>query len=140
MEYMEEYGFDSSRASLAEKEGNLAEAARSRLAEGDVFAAIQLYIRDHQHPESISKAVECLLEYLWRRMSYGISRQGADVITKDEATCKTVLELIDKLRDLCTSRDDCDEVRVIMIRRLSSHTTPRRWACSRRSSTTTSLS
>ena len=62
---MEEYGFDAPRATLLENEGRLVDAAESRLSEGNVLEAIQLFIRDQENPaESIARAVKHFLNYL----------------------------------------------------------------------------
>ena len=107
---MEEHGFEAPRASLLEKEGRLADAAESRLAEGDVFEAIRLFIRDQQPGRSISRAVECLLQYLWRHISYGVVGSGVEGIFREPSTAQSVLDLIEKLGQVCTDGDDCDEV------------------------------
>ena len=110
LEFMEEYGFEAPRASLLETEGRLSDAAESKLAEGDVFGAIQLFIRGRERPESVTRAVQCLLQYLWRRMCYGTVLQGVKEILDDQATLRTIFDFAGQLRDLSDCTDDRDEV------------------------------
>ena len=107
---MEEHGFEAPRASLLEKEGRLSDAAESRLAEGNVFEAIRLFLRDQQRSGSVSRAVECLLQYLWRHISYGVAGSGVAGIFRESTTAESVFDFIEKLGKLCTNDDDRDEV------------------------------
>ena len=110
---MEEYGFEAPRASLLETEGRLSDAAESKLSEGDVFGAIQLFIRDRERPESITRAVQCLLQYLWRRMCYGTVLHGAKEVLSDHAISRTIFDFIDQLRELIDCTDDQNEVCIV---------------------------
>ena len=109
---MGEYGFDAPRATLLENEGRLVDAAESRLSEGNVLEAIQLFIRDQENPaESIARAVKHFLNYLWRRMSYGVAPLGATELKKDHSTFQLILDIAEQLGQSCADRDDRDEVR-----------------------------
>ena len=84
--------------------------AESKLSEGDVFGAIQLFIRDRERSESITRAFQCLLQYLWRRMCYGTVLQGVKEILDDQATLRTIFDFAGQLRELSDCTDDRDEV------------------------------
>ncbi|KAH9949529.1 hypothetical protein B0H21DRAFT_728406 [Amylocystis lapponica] len=72
LDYMDDYGFDMSRASYLEELGRPAEAAEVHLAEGRTLEAIELFSRDSQDPRSVFRASQCLLDGLWSHLSFGI--------------------------------------------------------------------
>ena len=108
---MEEYGFDAPRATLLQQQGRLADAAESHLKDGDVLEAIRLFIEDREHASSLSRAVQCFLQYLWRRMSYGVTREGAHGAQIDELTFQAITDYGRQLLTLCRDADDLGEVR-----------------------------
>lgn len=71
LEYMDDYGLDISRAALLEKLGRHDEAAECNLREGNTLEAIRLFLHDNASSKSRSKAVQCVLDGLWLRMSFG---------------------------------------------------------------------
>lgn len=69
---MEDYGFDFARADLLEKAGKLVDAAELHLAEGRTLVAINLLLQDRDDERALPRAVDALLDGLWKCLSFGI--------------------------------------------------------------------
>lgn len=111
LEYMDDYGLDIARATLLEELGRFAEAAELHLAEGRTLEAIRAFLKDSQHPESVRRASQCLLDGLWRSLSFGLSCRsdsiGSDLPLQELLRLSTSLD--------ATSLDDStyDQVRIL---------------------------
>lgn len=70
LEFLEDCGFDASRAELLENAGRLAEAAECHLSEGRLVKALDLLLEDSSSPSSRKRAEECLVEGFWQQLSF----------------------------------------------------------------------
>ena len=76
---MEDYDFDVARVELLEQSEKFTDAAELHLSEGHIIKAIELFLRDEENPESSRRRAEhCLLEGLWRQLSFGITPKTSD--------------------------------------------------------------
>ncbi len=97
LEFMDDYGFDTARATLLEGIGRIAEAAELHLAEGRTIIAIRLFIQDSQNAASKQRAEECLLEGLWKHLSFSlVPRPGLDI---SDSPLGELLTLSNQMRD-----------------------------------------
>ena len=72
LEYMDDYGLDLARAQLLEDLGRFSEAADVLLSEGSTLEAIRVLTRDSGNKDSLMRALQCLLDGLWRNLSCGV--------------------------------------------------------------------
>ncbi|KAI0935696.1 hypothetical protein AcV5_004043 [Taiwanofungus camphoratus] len=116
LEYMDDYGLDIARATLLEELGRFAEAAELHLAEGRTLEAIRAFLKDSQHPESVRRASQCLLDGLWRSLSFGLSCRsdsiGSDLPLQELLRLSTSLD--------ATSLDDSTYDQMSMFRAIMS--------------------
>ncbi len=63
---------DTALAELLEKEGRLGEAAELHYSKGRIEEAIELFLREAEKKSALCRAQECILEELWRRISFGV--------------------------------------------------------------------
>lgn len=73
---MEDYDLDVSRAALLEQLGKFSDAAKIHLEEGRISEAIRLYLKDSLHEESLLLGIECILQGLWEKASFGVKSLG----------------------------------------------------------------
>lgn len=73
LEYLEERGLDVAHATLLESLGRFCDAAEVHLEEGRTFEAIKLFLRDRDNARSIRRGIECILQSLWRQVSFDVS-------------------------------------------------------------------
>ena len=92
LEFMEDFGFETARASFLEKIGRIHEAADVYFREGQTEEAIGLLLRDKNRPDSLARAVDYLRTSLWNRFPFGI-----DVRKEDDAGCPEAFNLIQKI-------------------------------------------
>ncbi|KAF9014907.1 hypothetical protein BDQ17DRAFT_1418043 [Cyathus striatus] len=93
LEYLEEYDLDVARAGVLDRIGRFREAADIHLAEGRVFQAIQLFLKEEQDEESMSRASKCILQGLWEIMTFGV------VVEEEERNhAERLLQLAFKLK------------------------------------------
>jgi hypothetical protein len=71
LEFLEEYDLDVARAEVLESLGRQTEAAELYLAEGRIFDAIRLFLKDDTDQTSLRRGRECILEGLWQNLSFG---------------------------------------------------------------------
>jgi hypothetical protein len=69
---MEDYDLDVARATVLEKIGRYLDAAELHLMEGRTLEAIRVLIADTGNQNSMRKANECLLEGLWKNLSFAV--------------------------------------------------------------------
>ncbi|TBU23105.1 hypothetical protein BD311DRAFT_674657 [Dichomitus squalens] len=72
LEYMDDFGLDLARAQFLEDTGRLSEAADVHLSEGNMLEAIRVLSMDGSNETSLKRALDCLLEGLWRNLSCGV--------------------------------------------------------------------
>ncbi|KAK0245294.1 hypothetical protein EDD85DRAFT_13428 [Armillaria nabsnona] len=72
LEYLEERALDNARAVLLETMGRFSEAAELHYSMGRREAAIELFLRETDNKDALPRAEECILEELWRRISFGV--------------------------------------------------------------------
>ncbi|EJF58549.1 hypothetical protein DICSQDRAFT_172899 [Dichomitus squalens LYAD-421 SS1] len=72
LEYMDDYGLDVARAQFLEDVGRYAEAADVHLSEGNTLEGIRVLTMDNNNEASMKRALDCLLDGLWRSLSYGV--------------------------------------------------------------------
>ncbi|KAI0656836.1 hypothetical protein C8Q70DRAFT_1046658 [Cubamyces menziesii] len=100
LEYMASYGLETSRATLLESLGRLAEAAECRLVDGQVLEAVQLLLRDHRNPASISRAKDVVLAGLWTHFTFRNPKIGPRPSPKTSDVVQDLLHTATKLRKL----------------------------------------
>ncbi|PSS06635.1 hypothetical protein PHLCEN_2v3591 [Hermanssonia centrifuga] len=80
LQFMDNYDFNVARVNLLESTGRIAEAAELHLNEGRTVEAIRLFIQDSADPDSQRRAEECLLQGLWKQLSFGVHiKPDADI-------------------------------------------------------------
>ncbi|KZT08921.1 uncharacterized protein LAESUDRAFT_675409 [Laetiporus sulphureus 93-53] len=89
LEYMDDLGLDVAQADLLKELGRVAEAAKLHLEEGRPLEAIKLFLADMESKSSKQQASRCMLEGLWRGLSFGVT-PGSDLAKGNE----TLQELI----------------------------------------------
>ncbi|KAJ6456165.1 hypothetical protein C8R45DRAFT_1187129 [Mycena sanguinolenta] len=72
LEYLEERGLDVAHATLLESLGRFYDAAEVHLEEGRTFEAIELFLRDRDNKDSICRGAQCILQSLWRNVSFSV--------------------------------------------------------------------
>ena len=72
LEYMDDYGLDVARAQFLEEVGRHAEAADVHISEGNTLEAIRVLSLDTGNKASLTRALTCLLDGLWRNLSCGV--------------------------------------------------------------------
>ncbi|TBU21885.1 hypothetical protein BD311DRAFT_811916 [Dichomitus squalens] len=72
LEYMDDYGLDVARAQFLEDVGRYAEAADVHLSEGNTLEGIRVLTMDNNNEASMKRALDCLLDGLWRSLSCGV--------------------------------------------------------------------
>lgn len=94
---MEDYDLDVSRAAVLAGLGRLQEAATIHLAEGRMLEAIRLLLEDGKDQGAIRRGHECLLEGLWKHLSFGVKyTEGArDIKRLLEFASNSKLSLVD---------------------------------------------
>ncbi|KAH9945568.1 hypothetical protein B0H21DRAFT_877321 [Amylocystis lapponica] len=102
LQYMDDLGFNTTRATLLEQLGKYSAAAEIHLAEGRTLEAIQLFSRDKQNPQSMKRASRSLLDGMWRNISFGIDF-NSDLLGSSD-TLRGLLPLLGALDT--TSLDD----------------------------------
>jgi hypothetical protein len=70
--FTEDYDLDIARVTLLESMRRIGEAAELHLAEGRPLEAIDLLLKDTGNPKSLIRAYECILQGLWRHLSFGV--------------------------------------------------------------------
>ncbi|KAK7064824.1 UvrD-like helicase ATP-binding domain-containing protein [Favolaschia claudopus] len=78
LEYLEERGLDVAHATLLESLGRYSDAAEVHLEEGRTLEAIKLFLRERDSEESIRRGAECILQGLWRKISFAVSPDMED--------------------------------------------------------------
>ncbi|THG96062.1 hypothetical protein EW026_g5704 [Hermanssonia centrifuga] len=118
LEFMDDYGFDTARATLLEGIGRIAEAAELHLAEGRTIIAIRLFIQDSQNAASKQRAEECLLEGLWKHLSFSlVPRPGLDI---SDSPLGELLTLSNQMRDAGGSLSMKAQDEVLMFQNIAS--------------------
>lgn len=112
LEYMDDYGFDMSRASFLEQLNRPAEAAEIHLAEGRTLEAIQLFSNDKENAHSILRASQCLLDGLWSKFSFRVKLHN--VPSELTENTRGLLRLLDTLDTVKLDVKSRDEVRFIV--------------------------
>lgn len=97
LQYLEDYDLDISRAAVLAGLGRLQEAATIHLAEGRMLEAIRLLLEDGKDQGAIRRGHECLLEGLWKHLSFGVKyTEGArDIKPLLEFASNSKLSLVD---------------------------------------------
>ncbi|TBU42438.1 hypothetical protein BD309DRAFT_866309 [Dichomitus squalens] len=72
LEYMDDYGLDLAQAQFLEDTGRFEEAANVHLREGNTLEAIRVLSMDRSNEASLKRALDCLLDGLWRNLSCGV--------------------------------------------------------------------
>lgn len=72
LEYLEERDMDIARAALLVAHGRPREAAELHLSEGRTLEAINFFIQDTESEDSSHRAIECILDGLWRKLSFSV--------------------------------------------------------------------
>ncbi|KAJ6519176.1 hypothetical protein C8R45DRAFT_1204389 [Mycena sanguinolenta] len=103
LEYLEERGLDVAHATLLESLGRFSDAAEVHLEEGRTFEAIQLFLRDRNNKYSICRGVQCILQSLWRQVSFS-------VLPKDDPSVPPLLALAAKVDSLFLSENERNEL------------------------------
>ncbi|KIJ59804.1 hypothetical protein HYDPIDRAFT_118051 [Hydnomerulius pinastri MD-312] len=75
LEFLEEYDLDFAHALLLESHGRYLEAAELHMAENRHLEAIRDFVKDKTSSDAMKRAAHTLLEYLWRRCSFGITAE-----------------------------------------------------------------
>ena len=94
---MEDYDLDVSRAAVLAGLGRLQEAATIHLAEGRMLEAIRLLLEDGKDQGAIRRGHECLLEGLWKQLSFGVkyTERTRDIERLLEFASNSKLSLVD---------------------------------------------
>ncbi|SJL03091.1 uncharacterized protein ARMOST_06437 [Armillaria ostoyae] len=71
-EYLKERDLDVALADLLETTGRVCEAAELHCSVGRREVAIELFLREADNKDALRRAEECILEELWRRISFGV--------------------------------------------------------------------
>ncbi|KAG2109745.1 uncharacterized protein F5147DRAFT_150627 [Suillus discolor] len=79
LEFLEEYDLDCARASLLESHSMYYEVAEIHLSENRLIEAVQAFLKDNIHIDSAARAADTLLEFMWRKCSFGITPKSAIV-------------------------------------------------------------
>ncbi|KAI0369978.1 hypothetical protein BV20DRAFT_945276 [Pilatotrama ljubarskyi] len=108
LEYMDDYGLDVARASLLEQLGRYADAAELHLCEGNTLEAIRLLTLDRGNSQSIKRAMQCLLDGLWRHLPCGTV--VTETLFESDATLVKLLQHAETIGDLDADSDLRDEV------------------------------
>jgi hypothetical protein len=105
---LEDYDLDISRAAVLAALGRLQEAATIHLAEGRMLEAIRLLLEDEKDQGAICRGHECLLEGLWKHLSFGVKyTEGAkDIERLLEFASNSKLSLVDSSAsdEVCCSK------------------------------------
>ena len=108
LEYMDDYGLDSARASFLEDMGRYAEAAELHFAEGRTLEALRLLVLDRTNDASMKRAFQYLLEGFWSHLSCGLSITNEFLRNND--TPLKLLRLCDSLQGVDADVNVRDEV------------------------------
>ncbi|CDO74781.1 hypothetical protein BN946_scf185001.g29 [Trametes cinnabarina] len=108
LEYMDDYGLDMARAAFLEKLGRYEDAAEYHLSEGNVFEAIRLLTINRSDDRLVRRAMQCLLDGLWRRLPLGTA--VTEALLKADTTLAKLLQLADNFRDQNEENDLRSEV------------------------------
>ncbi|KAJ7237490.1 hypothetical protein B0H12DRAFT_1238227 [Mycena haematopus] len=90
LEYLEERGLDVAHATLLESLGRFCDAAEVHLEEGRTLDAIKLFLRDRHNEDSICRGAKCILQSLWRQLSFA-------VLPKEDPSVSPLLTLAAKV-------------------------------------------
>ncbi|KAL4254519.1 hypothetical protein ABKN59_003247 [Abortiporus biennis] len=78
LDFMEDYEFGIARADILQQSGRIEEAADLHLQEGRINKALSLYLSDSRNPASLKKAQGCILDGLWKLLSFDVKRSVDD--------------------------------------------------------------
>ncbi|KAH7926210.1 hypothetical protein BV22DRAFT_1063475 [Leucogyrophana mollusca] len=77
LEFLEDYDLDVARVTLLESHGRYSEAAELHLAENRPLDAIKSFMKDAESDLAMKRAAECLLDMLWRSLSFTVTSKTA---------------------------------------------------------------
>ncbi|KAF9064527.1 hypothetical protein BDP27DRAFT_1425729 [Rhodocollybia butyracea] len=103
--YLDDRGMDIARAALLIAHGRTREAAELHLAEDRVLEAIDLFIQDTESEESARRAVDCILDGLWRKFTFAVSPE----LAQDPELFK-LLELAKRTGQLSSTSEGRNEI------------------------------
>lgn len=83
LEFLEDCGFDTERATILESRGRILEAAELYFYEGRSQTAICLLLNNASSPNSLSRAAEYTLKELWKYYSFGSGVKQLDDQSKE---------------------------------------------------------
>ena len=109
LEFMEDFGFETAKASFLEKIGRIHEAADVYFREGQTEEAIGLLLNDNNRQDSLARAVDYLRTSLWNQYPFGIDAQE-----EDEAGRAKALHLIQKVDKTKLDEEIAAEVSVLL--------------------------
>ncbi|KAI0820632.1 hypothetical protein BC628DRAFT_1543902 [Trametes gibbosa] len=102
---MVEYGLNTPRAALLERQGRYSEAAESQLSDGNIYKAIQLFLRDSHNSASALRAAQTVLDVLWA--TFTLVEESTQPPNAATLNCRLppdrFLQLIEVLHGLLTS-------------------------------------
>ncbi|KAF7340216.1 UvrD-like helicase ATP-binding domain-containing protein [Mycena venus] len=104
LEYLEERGLDVAHATLLESLGRFYDAAEVHLEEGRTLEAIKLFLRDRDNEHSIRRGTQCILQSLWRQVSFAASP------TKEDPSVSPLLTLAAKAEASFLSENERSEL------------------------------
>ncbi|KAG2132368.1 hypothetical protein DEU56DRAFT_981701 [Suillus clintonianus] len=77
LEFLEEYDLDNARVSLLESHSRYYEVADIHLSENRPIEAVQAFLKDNGNTDSAARAADTLLEFMWHKCSFRITRKAA---------------------------------------------------------------
>ncbi|RPD59349.1 hypothetical protein L226DRAFT_576154 [Lentinus tigrinus ALCF2SS1-7] len=90
LEYMDDFGLDTARATLLEQLGKYSEAADLLFEEGNTLEALRVLALDHGNEHSVNRAVQVILAGLWDAISFGVI--VSDELLKQNLSLRTLLD------------------------------------------------
>ncbi|KAG1719550.1 hypothetical protein EDB19DRAFT_1860748 [Suillus lakei] len=94
LEFLEEYDLDYACVSLLECHSRYYEVAEIHLSENRPMEAVQAFLKDNRNIDSVARAADAFLEFMWRKCSFRITPKAA---VADDSV-RQAIALADQLR------------------------------------------
>ncbi|KAE9400953.1 P-loop containing nucleoside triphosphate hydrolase protein [Gymnopus androsaceus JB14] len=108
LEYLEDRDMDIARAALLVAHGRPREAAELHLSEGRTLEAIYFFIQDTENADSARRAIECILDGLWRKLNFSVPSEHL----AEDAGLYKLFELVKKVNQSLLIQNYRNEIKM----------------------------